>query len=113
MAQRKASRKKATSKKRAPKPGRKRYRRSEEELISDLERKIEDLRLRQRARELKGDPGFKAAFAADRALIRAEQSCRKAGHAKLANALKAAHIALQPHLNLEEYVAATCEEEME
>ena len=104
MAQKKASDSARTAKKRAPKPGRKRYRRTEAELIEDLEKKIEALKKRQGARKLRKDPSFKAAMQAARSLVKAEQLCRKADYVKLANALKAAHLSLKPHLKLDEYV---------
>ena len=99
MAKKKTTKK--TSSNREPKPGNKRYRRSESELIADLESRIEELRVRQAQRELKQDAGFRAAINADRSIQRAEKACRKAGHTKLANALKAAHFSLAPHLTVD------------
>jgi hypothetical protein len=87
--------------KREPKPGNKRYRRTEEELIKDLQAKIADLERKKALKGLKDDPGLRAAINADKALRRAAEACRKAKHVKLANALQAAHLALEPHLNVE------------
>jgi hypothetical protein len=81
------------------KSARTRHRRSEDELINDLQKKIEALKQRKETRQLKGDQNIKRAIAAHRALVRAERLCGEAGHVKLANALKAAHLALRPHVN--------------
>jgi hypothetical protein len=91
--------------KREPKPGNKRYRRTEEELIADLQAKIQELERKKAMKSLKGDAGLKAAINADKALKRAAEACRKAKHLKLANALQAAHLALEPHLNVEALAA--------
>lgn len=87
--------------KRAPKPGNKRYRRTEEELIKDLETKIAELQRKKQLKSLKTDPGLRSAITADKALKRAADACRKHGHLKLANALQAAHLALEPHLSVD------------
>lgn len=87
--------------KRQPKPGNTRYRRTEEELIKDLEAKIAELHRKAQLKTLKTDPGLRAAINADKALKRAADACRKAKHTKLANALQAAHLAIEPHLNVE------------
>ncbi|MBK9386821.1 MAG: hypothetical protein IPN34_18560 [Planctomycetes bacterium] len=95
----------AEAAKREPKPGNKRYRRTEEELIADLQAKIQELERKKAMKSLKGDAGLKAAINADKALKRAAEACRKAKHLKLANALQAAHLALEPHLNVEALAA--------
>ena len=51
MAKKAATKKKAS--KRAPKAGNKRYRRTDDELIEDLKRKIEEVKARAAAKKLK------------------------------------------------------------
>ena len=48
----------------APQARAKRHRRSSEELIADLQRKIDDVRRRQESLQLKKSPGVRAALAA-------------------------------------------------
>lgn len=66
----KATTKKATSKK-APKPGNKRYRRTDEELIKDLQERIQEVKARQKARDVQKSPSIKAATSALKAIDRA------------------------------------------
>lgn len=101
MGRRKKEDTESATSKREPKPGNKRYRRTEEELIKDLEAKIADLQRKKHLKSLKTDPGLRAAINADKALKRAADACRKHQHIKLANALQAAHLALEPHLNVD------------
>ena len=54
--------------KRDPKPGMKRYRRTDDELIDDLKAQIEALKQRKAARELKESPAAKQAIQAYRAV---------------------------------------------
>ena len=65
------ARKKAKTASRKLPPGRQRYRRNDEELISDLQEKIRELRDRQRARELKQSPAMKAFLTALKSIDRA------------------------------------------
>lgn len=63
--------KSASASKRSPKPGNKRYRRTDEELIRDLQQRIQDVKARQKARDVQKSPSMKAASAALKALDRA------------------------------------------
>ncbi len=56
---------------RQPRPGKKRYRRSDEEMIEDLERKLEEIKVRQEARQLKESPAVRSALGVVRAIDRA------------------------------------------
>ena len=56
---------------RKPKPGKTRYRRSPDEMIADLKKKIEDIEKRKAAKAMKADPATKEANAAFRALTKA------------------------------------------
>ena len=93
----KATTKKAASK-RAPKPGNKRYRRTDEELIRDLQQRIQDVKARQKARDVQKSPSIKAASstlkAIDRALSVAESEEDNTMRRVLADARKpiAAHL---------------------
>ena len=49
---------------RKPKPGKTRYRRSPDEMIADLKKKIEDIEKRKAAKAMKADPATKEANAA-------------------------------------------------
>ena len=75
---------------RKPKPGKKRYRRSDEELIADLQKRIEDLKKRKTAKTVKADPAAKDMNAAFRALTKAVESAKKSSDADLKRALSGA-----------------------
>lgn len=72
---------------RKPKPGKTRYRRSPDELIADLKKKIDDLERRKAAKEIKADPATKDANAAFRALTRAVEKAKGSNDADLKRAL--------------------------
>ncbi|MEM9802500.1 MAG: hypothetical protein AAGA20_19380 [Planctomycetota bacterium] len=72
---------------RKPKPGKTRYRRTDEELIQDLQNRIEDLKKRKAAKEIKADPAAKEANSAFRALTRAVEKAKDSGDADLKRAL--------------------------
>ncbi|MEM9382699.1 MAG: hypothetical protein AAGB93_22285 [Planctomycetota bacterium] len=72
---------------RKPKPGKSRYRRTDEELIADLQQRIEDLKKRKAAKEIKADPAAKEANAAFRALTKAVEKAKESADADLKRAL--------------------------
>jgi len=69
------------------KKGSKRIRRSPEQIIADLEQQIEDLRAREKAKEMKNDPAMKAGLAIVRQLDKAIEEAKEGGHNALAHAL--------------------------
>lgn len=75
---------------RQPKPGKQRYRRSDEELIQDLQKRIEELKNRKAAKEIKKDPTSKEATAAFRALTKAVEKSKDSSDAELKRALSEA-----------------------
>ncbi len=75
---------------RKPKEGNSRYRRSDEELIQDLQKRIEDLKTRKAAKEIKKDPAAKEATSAFRALTRAVDKSKDSADADLKRALSEA-----------------------
>jgi len=82
-----------------PKPAaRKRHRRTDEELISDLKKKIRDLRVRQEARKLKESPAIKSALTAVKWLDKALDAAAHDGDAHLRHALADARKPLEAHL---------------
>ncbi len=72
-----AKKKSKVATKRAPKEGNKRYRRTDEELIADLQTRIQEVKARQKARDVQKSPSVKSLAAAlkavDRALVVAEE----------------------------------------
>ncbi|MFT6830303.1 MAG: cell division septum initiation protein DivIVA [Planctomycetota bacterium] len=75
---------------RTPKPGKQRYRRSDEELIQDLQKRIEDLKKRKVEKEIKKDPSSKEATSAFRALTKAVEKSKDSADAELKRALSEA-----------------------
>lgn len=75
---------------RKPKPGNSRYRRTDEELISDLQKRIDDLKTRKVARKIKADPASKEATSAFRALTKAVTKSKDSSDADLKRALSEA-----------------------
>lgn len=75
---------------RNPKPGNKRYRRTDDELIADLKKKISDLEKRKAAKSIKADPAAKEANTAFRALTRAVDKAKGSSDADLKTALSSA-----------------------
>lgn len=69
------------------KKGSKRVRRTPEQIISDLEKQIEDLRRRDKAKKLKEDPSYKAAMTVVRQLDKAIEEAKEGGNNALAHAL--------------------------
>ena len=82
---------------RTPKPGKQRYRRTDEELIADLQKRIEDLKDRKAAKKLKASPASKQASNAYRALTKGIELCDGADDAELKRALSAAQRTLAEH----------------
>lgn len=72
---------------RKPKAGKTRYRRTDEELIADLQKRIEDLKQRKAAKKVKADPAAKEMNAAFRALTKAVENSKKSSDADLKRAL--------------------------
>ena len=85
-----AKKKSKVSKNRAPKEGNKRYRRTDEELIKDLQERIQQVKSRQKARDVQKSPTIKAASAAlksiDRALALSEEDGENVARHVLADA---------------------------
>ena len=81
--------KKKTTKKvtREPAPGKKRYRRSDEELIADLKKKLDEVKNRQEARKLKQSASMSAALASVRAIDRALKIAEEEGDTNLRHVL--------------------------
>ena len=75
---------------RTPKEGKTRYRRSDEELIADLQKRIEELKKRKAAKKVKADPAAKEMTAAFRALTKAVENSKKSADADLKRALSGA-----------------------
>lgn len=75
---------------RTPKPGKQRYRRTDEELIQDLQKRIEDLKNRKATKEIKKDPASKEATAAFRALTKAVDKSKDSADADLKRSLSEA-----------------------
>ena len=82
--------KKKMAPKRAPKPGKTRYRRSDDEMIADLQRQIEELKQRKKAKEVKASPASKQATAALRALMKGVEMCEGPQDAELKRVLSEA-----------------------
>lgn len=75
---------------RKPKPGKTRYRRTDDEMIADLRKQIADLEQRKSQKELKNDPDHKDANAAFRALTKAVENVKSPDNADLKRALSEA-----------------------
>jgi hypothetical protein len=76
--------------KRKPKPGKTRYRRSDNELIADLQKRIEDLKQRKAAKKLKASPATAQANNAYRALTKGVEMAGGVENADLRRALSEA-----------------------
>lgn len=76
--------------KRKPKPGNTRYRRSDEELIADLQKRIEALKQRKEAKKLKATPASRQANTAYRALTKGIEMAEGPENAELKRALSEA-----------------------
>ena len=79
------------------KPGKQRYRRTDEELIADLQKRIDELRSRKAAKKLKASPASKQASNAYRALTKGIELCEGVGDADLKRALSEAQRTLAEH----------------
>lgn len=89
----KASKKKAST--RTPRPGNTRYRRTDDELIEDLKRKIEEVKARAAARALKEtSKAVREAIKCTRNLTKAIEMAQAEGNTKLHHALVDSHQAL-------------------
>lgn len=82
---------------RKPKPGKQRYRRTDEELIADLQKRIDELKTRKAAKSLKASPASKQASNAYRALTKGIELCGGAEDADLKRALSEAQRTLAEH----------------
>ena len=79
---------------RKPKPGKTRYRRSPDEMIADLKKKIDEIEKRKAAKAMKADPATKEANAAFRALTKAVEKSKSSSDADLRRALSDAQRSL-------------------
>jgi hypothetical protein len=73
--------------KKQPAPGKKRYRRTDEELIEDLKDRIKELKVRQDSRRLKQSPAVKATVTAVRYLDKALDFAAEENNSKLRHSL--------------------------
>ena len=96
----KKSAKKATSARRkpGPKPGSKRARRSADERINALKEQIASIEARERAKELKDDPGVAYAVTTARTLNRGIKLAESEKDTSLQHALADAHKAIATYL---------------
>jgi hypothetical protein len=83
---------------RDPRPGKKRHRRTDEELIADLKRKLDLLKDRHEARQLKESPAIRAAIAVIRAIDRAEKHAAAHHESALRHVLADCRKPLAEHL---------------
>ncbi len=72
---------------RDPLPGKKRYRRTDEELIADLKRKLDDLKDRQESRQLKQSPAMRSAIRVVRTIDRASKDAAEQNETALRHVL--------------------------
>ena len=72
---------------RKPAPGKKRYRRTDEELIADLKDRIKELKDRQESRELKKSAAIKASVSAVKNIDKALDAAAEEGQSALRHAL--------------------------
>ena len=86
-----------TTEARTPKPGKQRYRRTDEELIADLQKRIEDLKNRKATKKLKASPASGQASNAYRSLTKGIELCDGADDAELKRALSEAQRTLAEH----------------
>ncbi len=78
--------------------GKKRHRRNDEELISDLKNRIAELKHRQEARRLKESPSIRAAVSAVRHLDKGLNLAAEEGNGQLRHALADARKPLEAYL---------------
>jgi hypothetical protein len=78
---------KRAKRKKTAAPAKKRQRRTDQQLIKDLQAKIEDVKGRAKTRELKRSPALKAAIAAVRGIDRALVAAAEQGESLLRHAL--------------------------
>ncbi|MEO1698736.1 MAG: hypothetical protein AAFU73_15680 [Planctomycetota bacterium] len=83
--------------KRPPKPGKQRYRRSDDEMISDLKARIKELEERKATKKVKASPASRQAGSAYRALTKGIDLCDGAGDAELKRTLSEAQRLLAEH----------------
>ena len=83
------------------KTGKKRHRRSDEELIGDLKQKIKELRNRQEAKRMKESPAVKASISAIKWMDKALEAAAEEGNTHLRHALADARRPLEAHLSSE------------
>ena len=81
----------------ATKAGKQRYRRTDEELIADLQKRIEELKNRKATKKLKASPASKQASNAYRALTKGIELCDGADDADLKRALSESQRTLAEH----------------
>lgn len=92
-----ATKKNGADQKRSPKPGKQRYRRSDDELIADLKARINELEQRKATKQLKASPASRQASSAYRALTKGIEMCEGAGDAELKRTLSEAQRLLATH----------------
>lgn len=78
--------------------GKKRNRRTPEEMIADLQAKIRDVEQRAKAKELKGSPAIQKTITLARGLAKATDLAKEEGDTLLAHALADAHAAVSKGL---------------
>ena len=83
--------------KRKPKEGMQRYRRTDAELIADLEKKIAELKVRKATKALKASPAAAQANNAYRALTKGIDLCQGSDDSDLKRALSGAQRTLADH----------------
>ncbi len=91
--------KKKTARKAAP--GKTRYRRSDEELITDLKERIKELKERQEAKKLKQSVAVKATLTSVRYIDKALEAAEEESHTKLRHVLTDARKPLEEFLGAE------------
>ena len=87
-----------TTKKKAAAPKKTRVRRSPEQIVAELQAKIDDVKARAAAREVKQSAEGKALLAALKAVEKASRVAQEAGDRAMLGALEAARAPLAEHL---------------
>jgi len=78
--------------------GKKRYRRTDEELIADLKSKISMLKNRAEAKKLKESPAIKSAMAAVRQIDKGLKAAKEESDSRLRHALAAARKPIEDYM---------------
>lgn len=93
------AKKKAARKKPGPKPGSTRNRRSAQDRIEALKSQIASIETREKAKELKDDPGVKYAVTVARTLNRGVRLAKESKDNNLQHAVADAHTAIADYLS--------------